>query len=368
MVGSSTMTQPELGQAWAAGRPAARVTHLDSAACSRTSTAVQARVAEHLRAESELGGYLAQARAGEELDAARAALGGLLGAPSVVFVQSALDAVALLLRALGLPLGARVLVTPGEYGPNLVLLRALGLVVEQAPVADAVGHVDVPALAAQLAADPPALVHLCPLGSHRGVAQPLAGVVAACRAAGVPVVVDAAQALGHLDCAVPADAVYATSRKWLAGPRGVGVLAVSDGLAARLDRPVAGLEAAEGFVAGRLGLGVAVAEHLALGPAAVRAGLAAVGARTRAALDGVGGWRVVEPADEPTATTTLAPPPGWDDAGVAALRERLLADGVVTTYAGPERAPLEARAATLRVSPHLDVTDADLARLAAALT
>jgi pyridoxal 5-phosphate dependent beta-lyase len=46
--------------------------------------------------------------------------------------------------------------------------------------------------------------------------------------AGVPLWVDAAQALGHVDTARGADAVYATSRKWLTGPRGVGLLAVTE--------------------------------------------------------------------------------------------------------------------------------------------
>jgi hercynylcysteine S-oxide lyase len=52
--------------------------------------------------------------------------------------------------------------------------------------------------------------------------QPVAAAAALCRAAGVPLWVDAAQALGHVDAACGADAVYATSRKWLTGPRGVG--------------------------------------------------------------------------------------------------------------------------------------------------
>ena len=63
-----------------------------------------------------------------------------------------------------------------------------------------------------LAADPPALVHLTPLASHRGVAQPLAELAEVCRELGVPLVVDAAQALGHLDCAVGAAAIYSARR------------------------------------------------------------------------------------------------------------------------------------------------------------
>jgi len=39
----------------------------------------------------------------------------------------------------------------------------------------------------------------------------------------------------------------------------------------------------------------------------------------------------------------------------------------VTTFLGPERAPREMTRPALRVSPHVDVTDADLETLAEAL-
>jgi pyridoxal 5-phosphate dependent beta-lyase len=82
-------------------------------------------------------------------------------------------------------------------------------------------------------------------------------------------------------------------------------------------------------------------------------------------LDGAAGWRVVEPVDEPTATITLRPPDGVD---VVATRARLLTEhGIVTTAAGPERAPGEMTGPVLRVSPHVDGTVADLEALAAAL-
>ena len=62
--------------------------------------------------------------------------------------------------------------------------------------------------------------------------------------------------------------------------------------------------------------------------------------------------------------TMLATPIGAD---VRAVHRRLLALGVVTIYAGPERAPREMHAPRLRVSPHLDVTDEDLAAMLDAL-
>ena len=72
------------------------------------------------------------------------------------------------------------------------------------------------------------MVHLTQVTSHRGLVQPVAEAAALCRAAGVPLWVDAAQALGHVDTACGADAIYATSRKWLTGPRGVGVIGVAE--------------------------------------------------------------------------------------------------------------------------------------------
>lgn len=194
--------------------------------------------------------------------------------------------------------------------------------------------------------------------------QPAAEVVALCRDAGVPVLVDAAQALGHVPSDHGADAVYATSRKWLTGPRGVGLLAVRPGLGLDVGR----LESAEAFIGGRVGLGVAVAQHLADGPERVRERLAAIGALTRTVLHGVAGWQAVEPVDEPSATTTLRPPLGWTDTDVGRARERLLAEhGVLVTLAESWRAPLEASRTVLRVSPHLDTGPAELEHLARAL-
>jgi pyridoxal 5-phosphate dependent beta-lyase len=187
-------------------------------------------------------------------------------------------------------------------------------------------------------------------------------------------VVDAAQSLGHTDTDVGADVVYGTSRKWLAGPRGVGVLFVRPAVAGQLTAalpepegvpPLRAFESGEAHVAGRVGLVVAVGEHLAAGPDRVRERLAALGPATRQVLDGVGGWRVIEPADEPTATTTLLPPDGVD---VFSTRARLLTEhGIVTSAIGPERAPGEMTGPLLRISPHLDATVEDLEALAAAL-
>ena len=365
----------QLGASWRANRPRPAGRHLDSAASSRQSTRALDAAAHHARHEAELGGYVAEAAAEDLLQQGRSVIGGLAGmaAADVAFVESAQAALVALLTGWRLPAGSRVACLPGEYSPNIAQFRTYGLRPEPLPV-DGVGRADIDGVERLLAADPPSFVHLTHIPSHRGVLQPAAEVAALCRAAGVPLVLDAAQSLGHADVDLGADAVYSTSRKWLAGPRGVGMLCVRPALAARLT-PVLpepegvpamrAFESGEAHVAGRVGLVVAVGDHLAAGPHLVRERLGALGRATRELLDGVGGWRVIEPADEPTATTTLRPPDGVD---VVGTRTRLLTEhGIVTSAIGPERAPGEMTGPVLRVSPHVDSTIDDLEALAAAL-
>ncbi|MGY1633440.1 ergothioneine biosynthesis PLP-dependent enzyme EgtE [Geodermatophilus sp. SYSU D01186] len=369
------LVHEDLGAAWRSARPRPAGRHLDSAACSRQSHRVLEAVAHHARHEAELGGYVAEATAEDLLQQGRSVIGGLVGmaAADVAFVESAQAALLTLLSGWRLPVGTRVACLPGEYAPNAAQLRAAGLTPEPLPVDD-LGRADLDGVARLLATAPPRFVHLTHIGSHRGIVQPAREIAALCREAGVPLVLDAAQSLGHVDTDVGADVVYSTSRKWLAGPRGVGVLCVRPAVTAQLTPvlvepadvpPLRAFESGEAHVAGRVGLVLAVGEHLAAGPERVRARLSALGRTSREVLEGVAGWRVVEPLEEPTATTTLRPPDGVD---VVTTRARLLTEhGIVTTAIGPERAPGEMTGPVLRISPHLDATADDLEALAAAL-
>jgi pyridoxal 5-phosphate dependent beta-lyase len=365
-----------LADGWRAARPAAVGPHLDSAACSRQTFGALDAAARHARHEAEVGGYVAAEAAESVLDSGRAAFAALAGMTKtdVVFTTGSLHAFTLLLSSW--PSTGRTLAClPGEFGPNLAVAAAHGFRRRLLPVDDD-GRLDVAAVADELACDPPELVHLTAVASHRGGAQPLAETARVCRQAGVPLVVDAAQALGQIDCAVGADAVYSSSRKWIAGPRGVGAVAVAPALTDRLRPPLqwasalpvaVQLELGEANVAARVGFSVALGDYVAFGPATVRARLAALGAMSRTALAEVPGWRVVEAVGEPTAITTLAPCSGGVDVGQ--IRAELIGrHRIVTTAAGPERAPLQMQGPVLRISPHVDTTADDLAAFAAALT
>jgi pyridoxal 5-phosphate dependent beta-lyase len=352
-----------LATAWREARPPVAGVHLDSAACSRQTFAVMDAAARHARHEAEVGGYVAAEAASPVLDAGRAAFASLTGftAGDVVFTSGANDALDVLLgdwRA-----ARTVACLPGEFGPNLLAMARHGFDVRLLPV-DASGRLDVDAAARVLASDPPALVHFTALGSHRGIVQPVSAVAATCRELGIPLIVDAAQAFAHLDCAhFGADAIYSTSRKWTTGPRGVGMIAARAGLVSEvtLDR----IADSEANVAAQVGLSIALGAHLAVGPERIRARLVEVGAMTRTAVADVAGWRVVEPTDEPSAITTLIPPDGVDPQTV---RASLIAEHrIVTTYAGVERAPHEMTGPALRLSPHVDANADDLDAFAAAL-
>lgn len=369
-----------LADRWRAARPAAAGLHLDSAACSRQSLEVLQAVAAHGLHEAEVGGYVAAEAAAPVLDAGRAAVATLCGVPDarVVFTTGSLHALDLLLGSW--PRESRTLAClPGEYGPNLAVMAAHGFEVRLLPTLDD-GRLALDDAAYELEENPPELVHLTPVASHRGTVQPLAMMAELCRELGLPLVVDAAQGMGQIDCAVGADVTYSSSRKWLAGPRGVGVLAmrpeVLDRLTPRLappdwspDSPSTSvaqiLEFGEANIAARVGFSLAVGEHLEYGPALIRARLAELGAAARRVLADVDGWLVVEEVDEPSAITTLAPIDGADP---AAVREWLLEQRrILTTYAGIARAPQELTAPVLRIAPHVDTTAEDLENFAEAL-
>jgi hercynylcysteine S-oxide lyase len=353
--------------------------HLDSAACGRASAGTLRAVAAHAERESRIGGYVAQAEAADVIEAGRAGLGELLGIDpdGVAFTTSADAARETLLSVWPLSAGDTVAIVASEWGPNIDSFTRHGLNIEELDSGDD-GVIDLDALRRLVMTRPPGFVHLTQVASHRPLVQPVAEAAAICREAGVPLWVDAAQALGHADTAFGADVIYSTSRKWLAGPRGVGILAVGGPWRDKLRitpsgldltsmpagvSPMRFLEIGEAHIAGWVGLANAVREHLEAGPADVRSRLMSVGRLTRTVLADLPDWEVV--AGDGSAITTLRPLDGQD---VRSVRSRLIAEhGIVTTAAHPTRAPRDMDSFYLRVSPHVDCAESDLAQLRSAL-
>jgi pyridoxal 5-phosphate dependent beta-lyase len=345
---------------WQDARMPMRAVHLDAASAGRPSRAVLEAEIAHLHDEAALGAVVAAEQAAERIDAGRAALAALVGldGSDLFFSDGAGNAFAMLLSCWPLPRGARIGTVPSEYGANARLLARLagerGWTLVPLPV-DGDGRITaVP--------DDLDLVTFPQVASQTGVAQPVEQVFAA----GAPLLLDVAQSLGQVAVPSGCAAYVGTSRKWLCGPRGVGFAVVDPHVQEGLVEPptlgpahgtgIRRWESQEAHVAGRVGLAVAAQEWTP----EVLAVSHALAKQARALLDGVAGWRVREPAGEPTGITTLV---GEDP---VATRAGLVEDGFVVSAVPVSRAA-ELDRPVLRVSTAAWLTPADLEALAAAL-
>lgn len=344
---------------WVRERLPSSVVHLDVAACGRVSAAVLDAQVAHLRAEADVGGYVAEA---DDLAIAggRKTLGALVGlaGEDVAFVESGAAAFATLLAAWPLPSGSRIGTVASEYAPNALVLARLaaerGWTLVPLPVDDLGRITDAPRDLD--------LVTFPQVPSQRGVAQP----VELALGSGVPLVLDVAQSLGQTAVPHGCAAYVGTSRKWLCGPRGVGFAVVDPSWERRLASPPTGapavydgvrrFESQEAHMAGRAGLAAAATEWTPELLPLVHA----LAAQLRTLLADLPGWRVVEPVDEPTGITTIV---GGDP---VATRAALLEQGVLTSAVPLTRAA-DLGAPVLRLSTAAWATADDLERARATL-
>ena len=230
----------------------ASVAHLNNAGASLMPEVVLRTVIEHLELEARIGGYEAAARERDRVEAVYDSVARLLGCSrdEVAIVENATRAWDMAFYSVGFRPGDRILTCSAEYASNYIALlqvaRRTGAVVVVVPD-DESGQISLAALEDELARGA-RLVSLVHVPSQGGLVQPAAAVGRLCRAAGVPLLLDACQSVGQLPTDVGelgCDMLSATSRKFLRGPRGTGFLYVRRGLIEELEPPFLDLHAAD---------------------------------------------------------------------------------------------------------------------------
>jgi selenocysteine lyase/cysteine desulfurase len=382
---------------WRADTPGcSRRVHLNNAGAALTPRVVHQAVTAHLSLEDELGGYeAAEARVGAVREVYQS-LGRLIGAEArnLALVQSSTLAFAQALLAFDFAPGDTILTSRADYASNqimyLSLARRRGVQIIRAPDA-AEGGIDPEAARSLLARRRPRLVALTWVPTNSGLVQPAAAVGEICRAAEVPYLVDACQAVGQMTVDVEAlhcDYLAATSRKFLRGPRGVGFLYVSDRALAAGAHPLlvdmhgASWTDPDAFALapdGRrfetwempyalvLGLGAAVAYALEVGIPTAQERCWALAGYARERLARVPGVRVLDRGPALCAIVTLQPA-GRDGAEV---KLELRARGINTSSPDREDAVIDMDekrvSSALRISPHYYNTVDEIDAAAAAL-
>lgn len=365
--------------------------HLNNAGAALMPSPVVEAVRNHLALEERIGGYEARAEAGAAVDAAYRAVADLLHTEArlVAMTEHATASFQAALSSIPFRTGDVVVTTRHDYVSNqiqyLSLARRFGIEIVRAPDTPD-GAVDLDALRGLVHRRRPRLVAATHVPTNSGLVQDVARIGAVCREYDTWFLLDACQSLGQIDLdphALGCDFLTATARKFLRGPRGAGLLWVSDRvLDAGLEPLLPDLRGADWIDADLyqpapdarrfetwefawalvLGLGAAARYALDVGVAAGGERAAALARRLRAGLDAIPGVRVLDRGPRLCAIATAAVD-GWrPEALVVELRAR----GINTSALDRSSAVLDFDDAgvdgALRLSPHYYNTDDEIDR------
>lgn len=269
-----------------------RVAHLNNAGASLTPLPVQKVVTDFLALEQEIGGYEAEERMAEQLEAVYASLARLVNCNSdeIAVTQNATRAWDMIFYGLPLKHGDKIVTCRSEYASNYIaFLQRCRQTGAEIVVLDDDEDGSLCCSSLERALDERVkIVAINHMPTNSGLVQPAAEVGAILRDHPAFYLLDGCQSVGQMPLDVQeigCDALTCTSRKYLRGPRGVGFLFLNRERLSMVDPPFLDLHAAtwtapqeyrlkddarrfetyEIFVAGKLGLGAAADYAMAVG-------------------------------------------------------------------------------------------------------
>lgn len=368
--------------------------HFNNAGAALNPAAVTTAVLEHLQREQRVGAYEAAALAHASIEHFYTAFATHLNcqAEEIAWAENATHAWNTLLHAIPFKPGDRIVTGQSEYASNYLSLLHLAqrcqVHIDVVPNTDT-GSLCLEALERALEGNV-RLLALTHVPSQSGVVHPAAQAGAMARARGILYLLDACQSAGQLALDVEAlgcDMLTGSGRKYLRGPRGTGFLYVRRGALEALQPAWIDMHAArfldaqhyalredarrfenwECFVAGKIGLAVAVDYANALGMPWIEARVRTLAARLRERLREVPNITVLERGQDLCGIVTFSS--GRETAD--ALQQRLLARGINTSVVRVRNNPLDLGAQGLgdlnRASVHYYNTDAEIERFCEAL-
>jgi cysteine desulfurase / selenocysteine lyase len=228
------------------------VLHLNNAGSALMPQPVIDSVVDHLELEARIGGYEAHDANAAAIERFYGATAELIGAApeEIAFVSSATRAWDMAFYSFRFERGDRILTSVADYISNyLAFLQTserTGVEVVTVPN-DEHGQLSIDNLR-DAVDERVKLIAVTHVPTNGGLVNPVAEVGVIAREAGIPYLLDACQSAGQLPLdvhAIGCDALSATGRKFLRGPRGTGFLYVRQELLERLDPPLIDMRAAD---------------------------------------------------------------------------------------------------------------------------
>lgn len=369
--------------------------HFNNAGASMMPQPVLQVLLDYITLESEIGGYEAEAANADQLAAFYTECAALLNADpgEIAYVENATRAWDMAFYGLPLKAGDRILTHASEYVSNylafLQLAEARGIEIDLVP-SDDTGQIDVEAIPGMIS-DRTAVIAITHVPTQGGLVNPAEEVGRIAREHGLIYVLDACQSVGQIDLDVQklgCDVLSGTGRKYLRGPRGTGFLYMRRGLADQTTPPFIDLRAAtwsrddgyewapgakrfenwERYMAGQIGLGVAMRYAREIGLPAIEARVSEIASALRDALSDIPGVDVQDLGARKSGIVTftkdgLLPRQVYEALGAQQMNTSV----AQTTSARLDMVPRGLTQGISRASVHYFNTHDEVARFAAAV-